>query len=175
MLRTLQRLSVIVLFASLALALFCAAQLFIFNEVYPYALVGTMAVVIFSTFLSATLIRNKLSSRFESVLHAIGWVNSGMLLLSVFFPFILKNLWNFHFGIAFIFPSVFFLSKVIHAKSKLEKVLFYLTILNILLIEVGLVFRLSKAWFYDLVSACLLLLTLVILTNLVFYYVKKTQ
>jgi hypothetical protein len=70
---------------------------------------------------------------------------------------------------------MFFLSKVIHATSKLEKVLFYLTILNIILVEMGLVFRLSIAWYYDLLSACLLLLTLVILTNLVFYYVKKSQ
>ncbi|MEY4603726.1 MAG: hypothetical protein RIT43_1018, partial [Bacteroidota bacterium] len=140
-----------------------------------YALVGTMALVIFSTFLSTTLIKHKFSPRLESVLHIIGWINSAMLLLSVFYPFILKNLWNFNFGIAFIFPSIFFLSKVIHATSKLEKVLFYLTILNILMIETGLIFRLSEAWFYDLVTACLLLLTLVILTNLVFYYVKKNQ
>lgn len=175
MLRILQRLSAIVLILSFAQVFFCAIQLLVFNEVYPYALVGTMSLVIFSTFLSMTLIKNKLAPKFEIVLHLIGLLNSGMLLLSVFFPFILKNLWNLNFGVAFIFPSMFFLSKVIHATSKLEKVLFYLTILNVVLVEIGLVFRLSTAWFYDLLSACLLLLTLVILTNLVFYYVKKSQ
>jgi hypothetical protein len=175
MLRTFQRLSIFVLFIYIGLLIFCAAQLFIAHEVYPYALVGVMSLLILSTFLSTALLSARFSPKVEMMLHLLGWINSVTLLLSALFPHMLKAIWNLNLGVAFVFPAAFFLSKVTNATTKLEKVLFYLTILNIILIEIGLLFKLSQTWYYALTASCLLLLTLVIVTNLVFYYVKRNQ
>ncbi len=147
-------------------SLFWEFRCYTFRE-YSYwstALIGTMSLLATSSFLARTTSKNRFQTRTVSLLFMLAVANFLFILFFSFYPFLLRNLWNISFGIVFIFPAVFIIQFVKEKTKKIDQADFCLTPMTSILFEIVLPFKLPCSFIYNVLTACFLLLIVLLLT-----------
>jgi|GEM_PF-2565239 len=158
------RINSILLTVSVGLIIFCLIELIVLDNIYPYALLGTMSLLSFSSFLAVSTFRNRLEPLVYKTLFFIALINFFLLLSFTFYPTLLRYLWNISFGIVFLFPMVFILQFVKERLKKIDKIVFYFTIATAMLFEYSIVFKLNNSLIYDVLTSGFLILTTLLIT-----------
>jgi hypothetical protein len=166
--RSTQKLNVFFLLATALLIVVCLFKLFVQGKIYPYAFLGTMSLLASSSFLSLHSLRDRFTSQTINALLILAASNLILLISFTFYPVLLKYLWNLSFGIVFLFPMIFILQIAKQGSKKLDRIVYYHTILTTFLMEGTLLLKLSYNWVYTLLTATFLLETILLLTLLVF-------
>lgn len=154
--------------ATSGLLVFCLIELMLLGKIYPYAFLGTMSLLAASSFLALTTFKNRFQPRTVSLLFILAVANFLLLLSFSFYPFLLRNLWNISFGIVFIFPAAFIIQFVKEKTKKIDQVVFYLTLMTTILFEIVLLLKLPYSFIYNVLTACFLLLSILLLTTFIF-------
>jgi hypothetical protein len=155
------------LISSLVLLIFCGFELFVMEKIYPFAFIGTMGILSFSSFLAISFLDTYFHHKFVRYTLIAGVTNSILLFSFSFYPNLLHNLWNISIGLGFLFPTLFVLHLVYPKTTPIEKTIYFTTLFTATLFELTIFFKLSIGWIYDLLSASLLLETLLLLTLMI--------
>lgn len=161
---TAQLINRVFLVLSACLLLFCLYELIFASKIYPFAFLGIMSLLGFSSFLSNEFTLSKFSLRTRSILLFFAVVNFLLLVSFSFYPVLLRMLWTVSFGLVYIYPITFILSFVKSKESKLEKVLYYFSIITLIIFETTLLFKLSQDLIYRILTAFFIVLSLLLLT-----------
>jgi hypothetical protein len=164
MLPALKKINQLFLLLSGILILFCGFELYVLEKIYPYTFLGIMGILSFSSFLSLSFLINKFDPKFHSYLLGLAVLNTILLYTFSFFPSLLRYLWNISFGINFLFIILFVIGWVYQRTSKLEKFVFYITLITGFFFEITLGFKLTQGWIYNVLTSLFLLETVLLLT-----------
>lgn len=168
MTRSFQKLNLLFLSATAILVVVCLMKLLVQGKIYPYAFLGTMSLLASSSFLTLHSLRDHFKSQTTKALLILAASNLILLISFTFYPILLKYLWNLSFGIVFLFPMIFILQIVKQRSKKLNRIVYYHTILTTVLMETTLLLKLSQNWVYTLLTGAFILETILLLTLLVF-------
>lgn len=163
-----KKINKLLLVVSAAIFIFCGFQLLVMDKVYPYVFIGLMAILTFSSFLAISYLDSVFPPKL--ILYALiaAILNSALLLSFSFSPSLLRLMWNFSFGLVFLFPVLFILHFVYNRNTKLDKAVYYTTIFTTVFFEFTILFKFSSGWIYDILTATFLLETILLVTLSVF-------
>jgi hypothetical protein len=155
--------------------LYSIYQFFVKENVYPYAFLALLELLSMATFIVPVFFDKRFSKRLQKGLLLLAILNSGLLFSFSIYPMLLKTLWNISFGLILIYPVFFMVQFVYKQKGILEQMVFYLTLLLGILFEIALLFKIIHGWYYMLLTATLLLETILFTTLSVFRFKRNVK
>lgn len=155
------------LVASAVSVVFCGFEFFLLEKIYPYAFIGILGTLSFSSYLAISFLTTHFRPRFIGFALSAAITNSLLLFSFFFFPKLLHHLWDISLSLVFLFPVMFILHLVYSRSTLIEKLIYYNMLLVYTLFELCILLQLSSKWIYDLLSVSftvevLLLITLMI-------------
>lgn len=152
--------------------LFSTYELLINNTIYPYAVLLFFSLISIGMYLSLRLLR-KVNTKLHTILSVVALLNTSILFFDYLSPDLLKYSWNYSFAVAFL---ILFFAILYHLKSfagKLAVITYWATIASGILIEIGLIAKVSGTAFHKGIFWMFLTSSLLILTTFALQIKKK--
>jgi hypothetical protein len=155
------------LVASAVLVVFCGFEFFLAGKIHPYAFIGILGTLSFSSYLTISFLNTHFGHRFTRYALSTALTNSLLLISFFFFPKLLTHLWNISLSLVFLFPVMFILHLVYLRSTLIEKLIYYNMLLVYTLFELCILLQLSSKWIYDLLFISFTLEVLLLITLMI--------